>query len=63
VVGVVEVLTGIGVLCIPPQVTKKDLRDRAVKFLSDNPTLLTEDADTLVYEALKEFDCKRVKSP
>ena len=63
VVGVVEVLTGIGVLCTPPQVAKKDLRDRVVKFLNDNPTLLTEDADSLVYEALKEFDCKRVKSP
>ena len=63
VVGVVEVLTGIGVLCTPPTVAKKDLRDQVVKFLNDNPTLLTEDADSLVYEALKEFDCKRVKSP
>jgi hypothetical protein len=58
VVGVVEVLTGIGVLCTPPQIEKKDLRDIVAKYLMENPAQLQEDADSLVYEALKAFDCK-----
>jgi hypothetical protein len=58
VVGVVDVLTGLGVLCAPPEVSKKQLRDQVAVFLQQTPAALTMDADVAVYEALKAYQCK-----
>jgi hypothetical protein len=57
-IGVVDVLTGLGVLCAPPQVTKKELRDQVAAYLQRTPSALTMDADVAVYEALKDYQCK-----
>jgi hypothetical protein len=60
VAGVADALNGV-VVCMPANVTIRQVRDISYRYLRDNPEQRNDDASILIARALKPpFPCKKV---